>query len=74
MELRGRSLLKEADLTAAESKLAAASGAQLTITADITTGVAAADFLYTDVWLSMGEPVSEWDERIDQRLPTRSVP
>ena len=28
-----------------------------------------ADFLYTDVWLSMGEPADQWDERIDQLLP-----
>ena len=28
-----------------------------------------ADFLYTDVWLSMGEPPDQWDERIDQLLP-----
>jgi ornithine carbamoyltransferase len=48
---------------------AAESGARLTITADVATGVAGADFLYTDVWLSMGEPASEWDERIDQLLP-----
>jgi ornithine carbamoyltransferase len=27
------------------------------------------DFLYTDVWLSMGEPVDGWDARIDQLLP-----
>jgi ornithine carbamoyltransferase len=48
---------------------AAESGARLTISADVTTAVAGADFLYTDVWLSMGEPASEWDERIDQLLP-----
>ena len=48
---------------------AAESGARLTVTADVTTAVAGADFLYTDVWLSMGEPASEWDERIDQLLP-----
>ena len=35
----------------------------------MTTAVAGADFLYTDVWLSIGEPASEWDERIDRLLP-----
>ena len=32
-------------------------------------GVVGADFLYTDVWLSMGEPAEAWDERIDLLLP-----
>ncbi len=49
--------------------LAASSGARITVTADLAEGVAGADFLYTDVWLSMGEPPGEWDERIDQLLP-----
>jgi ornithine carbamoyltransferase len=49
--------------------LAATSGARLTVTADVTTAVADADFLYTDVWLSMGEPAGEWGERIDLLLP-----
>ena len=49
--------------------LAAASGARITVSADITAAVAGADFLYTDVWLSMGEPESDWDERIDLLLP-----
>ena len=49
--------------------LAAESGASLTITADVPGAVAAADFLYTDVWLSMGEPAERWDARIDQLLP-----
>ena len=48
---------------------AAATGARLLVTSDVTTAVAGADFLYTDVWLSMGEPDAEWDERIDQLLP-----
>jgi ornithine carbamoyltransferase len=49
--------------------LAARSGATMTVTADVAEGVAGADFLYTDVWLSMGEPASTWNERIDLLLP-----
>jgi ornithine carbamoyltransferase len=49
--------------------LAAGSGARLTVTADVRAAVAAADFLYTDVWLSMGEPAADWDKRIDLLLP-----
>ncbi|HLI39045.1 MAG TPA: ornithine carbamoyltransferase [Streptosporangiaceae bacterium] len=49
--------------------LAAASGASLTVSADIGTAVAGVDYLYTDVWLSMGELASGWDERIDLLLP-----
>ena len=49
--------------------LAAASGARMTVTADLAAAVAGADFLYTDVWLSMGEPAGGWDARIDALLP-----
>jgi len=49
--------------------LAAASGAKLTLTSDVSQAVAGADFLYTDVWLSMGEPESQRDARIDLLLP-----
>ena len=45
--------------------LAARSGAALTVTEDVRAAVAGADVLYTDVWLSMGEPAGEWDKRID---------
>jgi ornithine carbamoyltransferase len=44
--------------------LADSTGARLTITEDVTEGVQGADFLYTDVWVSMGEPKQEWDRRI----------
>lgn len=49
--------------------LAAISGARIAVTSDIPSAVAGADYLYTDVWLSMGEPAEEWDERIDLLLP-----
>jgi ornithine carbamoyltransferase len=49
--------------------LAAGSGARLMVTADLPAAVAGADYLYTDVWLSMGEPPDEWDRRIDLLLP-----
>ena len=51
------------------AELAAGSGARLTVTSDRPTAVAGADYLYTDVWLSMGEPAGEWDQRIDLLLP-----
>ncbi|MEA3337242.1 MAG: ornithine carbamoyltransferase [Chloroflexota bacterium] len=49
--------------------IAAETGARLTITDDVATGVKGADFLYTDVWVSMGEPDSVWAERIELLLP-----
>ena len=50
-------------------ELAARSGARLTVSADVDGGGRGADFLYTDVWLSMGEPAANWDARIDLLLP-----
>src|ERR1700722_6600109 len=58
-----------AEIRAIAAGLAAGSGARLLVTEDVNTGVAGADFLYTDVWLSMGEPEDQWDARIDQLLP-----
>src|ERR1022692_3069513 len=49
--------------------LATGSGASLAVTADVASAVKGADFLYTDVWLSMGEPPEEWDARIELLLP-----
>ncbi|GAA1232718.1 ornithine carbamoyltransferase [Kitasatospora nipponensis] len=46
-------------------RLAAVSGARITLTESVAEGVAGADFLYTDVWVSMGEPKEVWAERID---------
>jgi ornithine carbamoyltransferase len=43
---------------------AAAAGGRLTLTESVEEGVAGCDFLHTDVWVSMGEPESKWEERI----------
>ena len=51
------------------SNLAAGSGARIHIGDDVARGVEGADFVYTDVWVSMGEPDSEWGDRIAQLLP-----
>ncbi|UQQ18153.1 hypothetical protein MYA98_10785 [Salmonella sp. WGH-01] len=39
-------------------------GGAITLTEDIASGVKGADFIYTDVWVSMGEPKEKWAERI----------
>lgn len=44
--------------------IASVTGAKVSRTSDIAAGVAGADFVYTDVWLSMGEPETAWDARI----------
>jgi len=44
--------------------VAAGTGAKITITNNVADAVKDADFLYTDVWVSMGEPDSVWEERI----------
>ncbi len=59
-----RSLWPSADLVGACRDLAAASGARLTLTDDVDAGVAGADFVHTDVWVSMGEPKAVWEERV----------
>ncbi len=48
---------------------AEASRARLTLTESVDEGVAGVDFLYTDVWVSMGEPESKWAERIELLRP-----
>ncbi|GGO99576.1 ornithine carbamoyltransferase [Wenjunlia tyrosinilytica] len=50
-------------------ELAERSGARITLSEDAETAVRGADFLHTDVWVSMGEPAETWGERIDLLLP-----
>jgi ornithine carbamoyltransferase len=49
--------------------LAENSGARITVTESVDEGVKDADFLYTDVWLSMGEAAEKWAERIELLRP-----
>ena len=59
------------DVVATARELAASSGARLLVTDDPAEGVAGADFVYTDVWVSMGEPQEEWDRRVPVLTPYR---
>jgi len=59
-----KELQPEAEVVAIAEGLAAASGARITITDDVDEGVKGVDYLYTDVWVSMGEPKEVWNERI----------
>ena len=50
-------------------EIAARTGARMTITDDVKAGVQGCDFVYTDIWVSMGEPDEVWKERIEMLRP-----
>lgn len=50
-------------------QLSMQSGAKILVTEDVAEGVAGCDFVYTDVWVSMGEPDEVWGERIKLLQP-----
>jgi ornithine carbamoyltransferase len=55
----------EADLVERCREIMNATGGSLTLTESVEEGVRGADFVHTDVWVSMGEPEARWAERID---------
>ncbi len=59
------------DLVARAREVGDGTGARITITESAEEAVDGADFVYTDVWVSMGEPDAVWKERIDQLSPYR---
>ncbi|WP_372773846.1 ornithine carbamoyltransferase [Mangrovibacterium sp.] len=59
----------KADLVTSCKDIAKHSGAKITITDDLAEAVIGCDFLYTDVWVSMGEPENIWEERIKLLKP-----
>jgi ornithine carbamoyltransferase len=62
-------LLPSQDVQALADELGTRSDARIRVGDAIEPAVEGADFVYTDVWVSMGEPSSDWDERINQMLP-----
>ena len=64
-----KELQPEAGLVAACREIAKETGAKVTVTDKVEEGVKGCDFLYTDVWVSMGEPKAVWEERIKLLLP-----
>lgn len=63
------SLMPDKDLAETCREISEETGAKLMLTTDKREAVKGADFIYTDVWVSMGEPWERWSERIDLLLP-----
>ena len=59
----------EAQLVEECQAIAQSTGAKITLTEDVAEGVKGCDFLYTDVWVSMGEAPEVWDERVAVMRP-----
>jgi ornithine carbamoyltransferase len=66
-----QSLATPADVWETAEEIAVETGARLVASQDPHEGVQGVDFVYTDVWLSMGEPQEEWARRVDLLRPYR---
>lgn len=64
-----KQLFPKESLVEAARSVAETTGATITLTEDVAEGTHNADVLYTDIWVSMGEPDSVWQERIKLLLP-----
>lgn len=64
-----RALWPEETVVAEARALAERTGARITLTEEVAEGVAGADFVATDVWVSMGEPIQAWEQRIGLLTP-----
>jgi len=69
-----KALLPDPELVEMCEGFAKQSGARITITDDIDKAVKGVDFVHTDVWVSMGEPLETWGERIKLLLPYQVTP
>ena len=59
----------EDELVKTCQEIAAQTGGSIRLTEDVETGVSGADVVYTDVWVSMGEPEQVWEERLRDLKP-----
>ena len=66
-----RSLWPAPEVQDLAQETARATGARLTLTEDVEDGLAGAEFVHTDVWVSMGEPDTTWAERVALLTPYR---
>lgn len=64
-----KSVQPEAELVAQAEEIAKQTGAKLLVTDSMEEGLKDCDFIYTDVWVSMGEPEEVWKERIELLKP-----
>ena len=64
-----KELMPSEDLVAKCQEVAKETGAKLQFTQDVKEGAKDADVLYTDIWVSMGEPAELWAKRIELLLP-----
>ena len=64
-----RELQPPKDIIAAAEDIARQTGARITVTDSVAQAVAGADFIHTDVWVSMGEPKDVWDQRVRLLAP-----
>jgi ornithine carbamoyltransferase len=64
-----KALWNHAEVISRAQEIAEETGARIRHTEDVADGVEGVDFLYTDVWVSMGEPKEVWAERIDLLRP-----
>lgn len=63
------SSMPDPELVATCQEIAKENGCEITVTSDVEQGTKDANILYTDIWVSMGEPASLWEQRIKELSP-----